>query len=164
MITETGRVLEVEGDWAWVVCRRQAECARCAEGRGCGGGVLGKLLGDRLHKVRAATGALAISPGDHVRIGLGEDAVLRAAAAVYLVPLLAALAGGVAVATAAGGGDLAAISGAAAGLFLGLGWARRYGRRLAADAALQPVILGLAEGAGCAARVASEDFARKAAP
>ena len=58
MITETGRVLQVEGEWALVACRRQVECARCAAGRGCGGGVLGKLLGDRLHHVRAATGAI----------------------------------------------------------------------------------------------------------
>ncbi len=150
MITETGRVLEVEGDWAWVACRRQVECARCAEGRGCGGGVLGKLLGDRLHKVRAATGSVAVEPGDQVVIGLGEDAVMRAAAAVYLVPLLLALAGGVAVATLAGGGDLAALAGAVGGLVLGLGWARGYSRRHAADTSLQPVILRLTDGAGCA--------------
>lgn len=150
MITETGRVLEVADGWAWVACRRQVECARCAEGRGCGGGVLGKLLGDRLHKVRAATGSVAVAPGDQVLIGLGEDAVLRAAAAVYLVPLLLALAGGVAAVTLAGGGDLAALLGAVAGLALGLGWARGYSRRHAADAALQPVILRLTDGAGCA--------------
>ncbi len=156
MIIETGRVLEVDGDWAWVACQRQVECPRCAEGRGCGGGVLGKLLGDRLHKVRAAVGAVAVQPGDQVQIGLGEDAVLRAAAAVYLVPLVAALVSGAAAAAMTGGGDLVAIAGAAAGLFLGLGWARRYGRRLAADAASQPVILGLAAGEGCAGRAPAQ--------
>jgi sigma-E factor negative regulatory protein RseC len=152
LITEIGRVLEVEGDWAWVACRRQVECARCAEGRGCGGGVLGRLLGDRLHKVRAATGAVAVQPGDQVLIGLGEDAVLRAAAAVYLVPLLLALAGGVAATSLTGGGDPAGIAGAVAGLALGLGWARGYSRRNAANASLQPVILRHTEGAGCGSR------------
>ncbi len=149
MITEAGRVLEVEGDWAWVACRRQVECQRCAEGRGCGGGIIGRMLGDRLHKVRAATGAVEVAPGDQVLIGLGEDAVLRAAAAVYLVPLLAALAGGIAASGLAGGGDLAAVLGAAAGLLLGLGWARGYSRRHAADATFQPVILRRTDGAGC---------------
>lgn len=152
MITETGRVLAVEGEWAWVACRRQVECARCAEGRGCGGGVLGKLLGDRLHKVRAATGSVAVAPGDQVLIGLGEDAVLRAAAAVYLLPLVLALAGGVAVVTVMGGGDLAALLGAVAGLVAGLAWARGYSRRHATDTALQPVVLRLADGAGCAGK------------
>lgn len=150
MITETGRVLEIEGEWAWVACRRQVECARCAEGRGCGGGVLARLLGDRLHKVRAATGSVAVVPGDLVVIGLGEDVVMRAAAAVYLVPLLLALAGGAAAAALTGGGDPAAILGAAAGLILGLRWARGYGQRNAANAALQPVILRRTDGTGCA--------------
>jgi sigma-E factor negative regulatory protein RseC len=150
LITETGRVLEVDGDWAWVVCRRQVECQRCAEGRGCGGGIIGRMLGDRLHKVRAATGAVEVTPGDQVLIGLGEDAVLRAAAAVYLVPLLAALAGGVLATGLAGGGDLAAVLGAAAGLLLGLGWARGYSRRHGADTTFQPVILRRTDGTGCA--------------
>lgn len=149
MITETGRVLEVEGDWAWVACRRQVECARCAEGRGCGGGVLGRLLGDRLHKVRAATGSVAVSPGDQVLIGLGEDVVMRAAAVVYLVPLLAALAGALAAWRLGGGGDLAAVIGAGTGFVLGLGWARRYSRRHAGNASFQPVILRHTDGAGC---------------
>jgi sigma-E factor negative regulatory protein RseC len=149
LITETGRVLEVDGAWAWVACRRQAECARCAEGRGCGGGILGRMLGDRLHKVRAATGAVAVRPGDQVLIGLGEDVVLRAAAAVYLLPLLLALGGAVAAAGLTGGGDPAAIAGAAGGLVLGLGWARGYSRRHGADASLQPVILRRTDGAGC---------------
>jgi sigma-E factor negative regulatory protein RseC len=149
LITETGRVLEVDGRWAWVACRRQAECARCAEGRGCGGGILGRMLGDRLHKVRAATGAVTVRPGDQVLIGLGEEVVLRAAAAVYLLPLLLALGGAVAAAALTGAGDPAAIAGAAGGLVLGLAWARGYSRRHGADASLQPVILRRTDGAGC---------------
>jgi sigma-E factor negative regulatory protein RseC len=150
LITETGRVLEVEGDWAWVACRRQVECARCAEGRGCGGGVLSRLLGDRLHKIRAATGSVDVSPGDLVLIGLGEDVVLRAAAIVYLVPLLLALAGAAAATVLTGGGDFAALAGAALGLVLGLRWARAYGHRKEADSALHPVILRRTDGSGCA--------------
>lgn len=142
-------MLEVDGSWAWVACRRQVECARCAEGRGCGGGVLGRLLGDRLHKVRAATGEIEVRPGDQVLIGLAEDVVMRAAAVVYLLPLLAALAGAVAFSSLAGGGDLAGFLGAAAGFLLGLGWARAYSRRHDRTAAFQPVILRRTDGAGC---------------
>lgn len=152
MITETGRVLEVKGAWAWVACRRQVECQRCADGRGCGGGVLGRLLGDRLHRVRAATGSVEVAPGDQVLIGLEEDAVMRAAAVVYLVPLLAALAGGALAVSLAGGGDLVAIAGAVAGLMLGVRWARVYSRRHEADALFQPVILKRTEDGRCAAQ------------
>jgi len=150
MITETGRVIGVEGEWAWVACKRQVECARCAEGRGCGGGVLGRLLGDRLHEVRVAKGSVTVAPGDRVLIGLGEDAVMRAAAAVYLLPLVTALGGGVAASALGGGGELPAILGAAAGLVAGLAWARGYSRRHADGSALQPVILRRTEEAGCA--------------
>ena len=149
MITETGHVVEVDGDWAWVACRRQVECARCAEGRGCGGGVLGRLLGDRLHKVRAATGSVEVQPGDQVLIGLAEDAVLRAAAAVYLVPLLLALVFGAMAATLIGG-ELVVIAAAVAGFLLGLRWARGYGRRRSAETAWQPVILRRTDRTGCA--------------
>jgi sigma-E factor negative regulatory protein RseC len=149
LITETGRVLEVEGDWAWVACRRQVECARCAEGRGCGGGVLGRLLGDRLHKVRAATGSVAVAAGDQVLIGLGEDVVMRAAAVVYLVPLLLALAGALAAWQVwwrrRPRGRARRGSGFRAGAALGPAlqpWPRR--RR-----AFQPVILRRADGSGC---------------
>jgi sigma-E factor negative regulatory protein RseC len=154
LITETGRVVEVDGGWAWVACRRQVECARCAEGRGCGGGVLGRLLGDRLHKVRAATGSVEVRPGDQVLIGLAEDAVLRAAAAVYLVPLLLALAFGAMAASLIGGGELVVIVAAVVGFLLGLRWARGYGRRRSAETAWQPVILRRTDGTGCAGRAA----------
>lgn len=140
MITETGHVLETDGGHAWVACRRQLECARCAEGKGCGGGVIGKMLGDRLHRVRAATGGLAVSPGDRVLIGLDEDAVMRAAFVVYLVPLVGAIGAG-ALAWGLLDSDLTAALGAVAGLVAGLAWARGYSRRHEHDARFQPVIL-----------------------
>lgn len=149
MITETGRVLEVDGEWAWIACRRQVECARCAEGRGCGGGVLGKLLGDRLHRVRATTGKVQVATGDLVTIGLAEHAILQAAAVVYLAPLLAALAGGAIAVALTDGGDLPAIAGAIVGLLGGLAWARHFSRRHEADADFQPVVLRRNEGSGC---------------
>lgn len=140
MITETGQVVDLGAGHAWIACRRQVECARCAEGKGCGGGLIGRMLGDRLHRVRAVTGGLSLAPGDRVLIGLDEEAVMRAAFVVYLVPLLAAVAaGGLAWGTL--GGDAAAAAGALAGLAGGLAWARGYSRRHEADPRFQPVVL-----------------------
>ena len=112
--------------------------------------MLGRLLGDRLHKVRAATGSVEVEPGDQVLIGLAEDAVLRAAAAVYLVPLLLALAFGALAASLLGGGEWVVIAAAVAGFLLGLRWARGYGHRRSAETAWQPVILRRTDGTGCA--------------
>lgn len=148
MITETGHVLEVEAGHAWVACRRQVECARCARGEGCGGGIIGKMLGDRLHRVRAATGGLSVAPGDRVRIGLDEDAVMRAAFVVYLVPLAAAVVAA-ALAWNLVGGDASAALGAVAGLGGGLVWARRYSRRHEHDPRFQPMVLERVAGDPC---------------
>lgn len=87
MIVEAGRVAQLQDDFAWVVCAAQANCTRCAEGRGCGGGLLGRLLGDRLHRVRALRGELALCEGDQVEIGLDEAAILKGALWIYGTPL-----------------------------------------------------------------------------
>lgn len=146
MITETATVLEVHADHALVRCHRQADCQRCAEGRGCGGGVMSRLLGERLHAVRAATDGLDLRPGDEVRIGLEEQGLVQASAAVYLLPLLAALAAAAAASRWVGEGDAVAVLGAAAGFATGLAWARRFGRRRRADGRFRPRVLGAASG------------------
>jgi positive regulator of sigma E activity len=64
--------------------------------------------------------------------------------------LLAALAGAVALGLVLPGGEPGALAGAALGLLFGLRWARTYGERHGADATLQPVVLGLSDGDGCA--------------
>jgi len=140
LITETGHVVELDHGHAWIACRRQVECARCAEGKGCGGGLIGRMLGDRLHRVRAVNGGLALAPGDRVMIGLDEDAVMRAAFVVYLAPLVAAVGAG-ALGWATLGGDAWAAAGALAGFGAGLAWARSYSRRHEADPRFQPVVL-----------------------
>lgn len=104
--------------------------------------MLGRLLGDRLHRVRVITGGHALAPGEQVLIGLREDAVLRAALAVYLVPLVAALAGGIVGSVLRPASDAAAILAAAVGLVAGLAWARGYGRRHASDPRFQPTVIG----------------------
>lgn len=141
MIVERATVLEVEGDSVLVRCHRQAACQRCAEGQGCGGGLMSRLLGDRLQSVRLPTAGVPLAPGDEVSIGLEEQGLVLAAAAVYLLPLLCALAGAAGVAVGVGGGDAATLAGAAAGFGAGVAWARRYGRRHAGDGRFRPRLL-----------------------
>jgi len=152
MITEPGTVTRVTGEFAWVRCEAQQACQRCAEGRGCGGGLLGRLLGDRLRLVRVARGDLDLRAGDGVVIGLGETALVRSAVVMYLVPLITLFVGAAVMHRLTGGTDLWAIAGGVAGLFAGLAYARRFGLRHGADPRYQPRVLGrLAEGAevGC---------------
>lgn len=139
MIEEQAEVTAVEGSHAWVACRAQQGCARCAAGNGCGGGLLGRWLGDRLHRVRVVhAGGIAV--GDCVVIGLDERALLRLAAAVYGIPL-AALIGGAVAAEALYGTDSAALAGAAAGLAGGFAWVRAFSRKMSANRRFQPAVL-----------------------
>jgi sigma-E factor negative regulatory protein RseC len=141
LITEPATVLEVRGDTALVRCHSQAACQRCAEGRGCGGGALSRLLGERLHVVEAATGGLDLRPGDEVTVGLEPRGFLHASAAVYFLPLVTAL-GGALIGTAwFGAGDAVALAGAVAGLAAGLAWARGFGRRRSGDGRFRPRVI-----------------------
>src|SRR5690606_6291282 len=119
-------------------CRAQQDCARCAAGEGCGGGILGRWLGDRLHRVRVAHDG-ASRPGDCVVIAVSERALFLAAAIVYGVPLAAALAGAI-VGRWAGGGDGAAFAGLLVGLAAGFLWVRAFSRKIPVQRWFQPAI------------------------
>jgi sigma-E factor negative regulatory protein RseC len=141
LITETATVLDVSGGIALVRCHSQAHCRRCAEGRGCGGGAMSRLLGERLHAVQVATDGLPVEPGDEVTLGLEPRGLVLASAAVYLVPLLGAVAGALVAAEWLGRGDPVAVAAATLGFTGGLLWARRFGRRHRNDGRFRPRIL-----------------------
>jgi sigma-E factor negative regulatory protein RseC len=139
VIEEQAEVTEVDGDTAWVACRAQQECARCAAGNGCGGGVLGRWLGDRLHRVRVTHDG-SIRVGQCVVIGVDERVVLHAAAVVYGVPLLA-LVGGALVGETVSGSDAGAIAGLIVGLAAGFLWVRSFSRKIPVQRWFQPAVL-----------------------
>lgn len=146
MIIQRGRVLRIEGPYVWVACESQQACELCAAGRGCGGGLLGRVLGTRLLEVRAVSGHGEVAAGDSVEIGLEESAVLRGAIITYVLPLLAVLVG-VVVGWSIGppASDGWQLLGVAVGLAVGLTAVRRMSRRVASDRRYQPVVLGRTE-------------------
>lgn len=146
MITEPATVVRVGDDAVWVRCEAQQDCRRCAEGRGCGGGILGRLLGDRLRLVRAGRSGMDLRVGDGVVIALAESALLRASFVMYLAPLLAMIAGAMLFRWLAGTGDLWAIGGGVSGLVVGLWHARRFGRLHRSDSRYHPSVIGRLDG------------------
>lgn len=149
MIRQSGTVRASLGDEVDVVCDSLAACARCARGEGCGGGLLGALLGARLHNVRVVATGEVPGPGTRVWVGLDEAAVLRAAALAYLPPLAGFLGLG-ALASGLGSAEVVVAAAALAGLVLGLTWARHAARKAAADPRLHPVLVGPCEESGAA--------------
>ncbi len=142
MIIESGTIVRVSGRQAWVRCDAQTGCRRCAEGRGCGGGFMGRLLGDRLRLVRAAIVDTVPEVGDRVLLSLSETALLQASLIMYLGPIVAMLVGAVSVSIIAGPGEAGIILGGIGGFLSGILNARRYGARHDRDGRFQPVLLG----------------------
>jgi len=140
MIEETGRVVEIEGDFAWIESERRSSCGGCTAHEGCGTGVIARAFGKRMVTLKVLN-RIDARVGDGVVIGISETGLVRGAFAVYALPLLALFAGALCARWLAGGSEPATIAGGAGGLVAGLAWLLRFSRRTRTDAAYQPVIL-----------------------
>lgn len=144
MIEESAQVVAVEGDFVWVETQRQGTCGSCAASKGCGTATLAKVLGTRRTRVRALNGNGA-QVGDRVVVGIEEAALVRGSLAVYAVPLLALLAGGVVGSLLSARllleGEGLSLALGVLGLVAGLGWLKGFSRRIRSDARYQPVVL-----------------------
>ena len=138
MIYERGRVTRRSGSYAFVSSEGQRSCARCAEGRGCGGGLMAQILGKRLYEVRAQTADRTIEAGDEVLLGIHGSALLRLSALVYLVPILCLTAGAwVGALSGEIGSVIVAIAGFAGGLLV----VRAVSRYLGGNPSWEPVVI-----------------------
>jgi len=121
-----GRVLSLsngaDGARAIVSVEVAAACPRCAAGKGCGAGLITGAGRDRQVEAKIRPG-LAVAENDLVEIALAPDNLLRAAAIVYGLPMLGAVAAA-AIAYAFSLGDAAAALAALAGLACGLAVSR----------------------------------------
>ncbi len=140
MIEEPGRVVALEDGAVWVQTLRKSTCSSCSANAGCGQGLLDKLaINTSRGNVRALTD-LQLAVGDEVVIGVREDLLLRSAVQVYLLPLLALLAGGFIGQRLGLGEPLSILLGLAALLSAGL-LVRWRSLRVADDPRLQPVVV-----------------------
>jgi sigma-E factor negative regulatory protein RseC len=164
MMTETARVIATEGDYAWVETQRKTTCGSCAVQKGCGTSVLARVLGNRTSRIRVIN-TIGASTGEMVVIGVEDGMLVRMSFAVYAMPLILLLLGGV------GSGMLAealqweslegaTVVGGVLGLALGFLWLRRYTRSIARDARHQPSLVGYAEAPRYGHTVAVEDIRR----
>ncbi|MBT8090884.1 MAG: SoxR reducing system RseC family protein [Gammaproteobacteria bacterium] len=117
-----GRVIAVRdfepAPYALVEVDASVSCARCAEGKGCGAGLLGRTSGSRRVDALVATG-LTVREGDEVRIELAPSNLLQASMIVYGLPLAGAILGA-GFAYIAGIGELNAAMAALGGILAGL--------------------------------------------
>lgn len=137
-----GRIVSIDSDDAHsVVVEVEATvaCKRCAEGKGCGAGLLGGPAKSR--QVSAVlTAGLRVQNGDQVSLDLAPRNLLQAAIIVYGYPLSAALIAAL-LAVSVGLGDLAAAVSAVLGVFAGVLLARLRLRDKSCLKNLTPVVI-----------------------
>ena len=143
LLEEEAVVDALDGDFVWVRTTRTSACGGCSARGGCGSGILAEVLGRRAPRVRALNRAGA-GLGDRVLVAVTPGAFLRSSLAMYLVPLLGLLGGGMAGTLIAGNvgmpdADGWAIAGGIAGAVLAMVWVRAFARRVADDPRYQPV-------------------------
>jgi sigma-E factor negative regulatory protein RseC len=120
-----GRIIAIDGhDAGNVVVEVEATvvCQRCADGKGCGAGLLGGAPKDRQVNAVVIDG-LQVRRGDQVSLDLSPRNLLHAAATVYGLPLLVAVVAAL-IAFGLGLGDLVAALFTLLGVVVGLLLAR----------------------------------------
>ena len=88
MIEEIATVIGVEADGVLVKTQAKTTCGACQQQDSCTSGVVAKALTPKEPRLFIPT-AVAVLPGQQVRIGLHETALTQAALRVYLVPIVA---------------------------------------------------------------------------
>lgn len=118
MITETGKVVAVTDEHAWVQTIRASACQSCSARNGCGQKVLASATGGRANQVRVFN-AVGAQVGEEVTLGIDENALLSASLLVYAVPLLLMVLASMIGHQLSAGNDIAAMLGAFMGLAAG---------------------------------------------
>ena len=142
MIEETAKIVELEGEFAWVETQRQSACGACAVNKGCGTATIAKVLGKKRTRIRAIN-RLNAKLGDEVIIGIQEQALVRGSIAVYAVPLVLLLIGGMFGEWLGQGSDSEwlAIFFGLLGLGAGFLWLAHFSRKARTSSSYQPEIL-----------------------
>lgn len=143
MIEETGVVVELDGDHAWVESERRSSCGSCSA-KGCGTGALSKILGAKKQRMRVQN-PINAEVGDAVTLGIEEGALLAGSVMVYIVPLILMLAGGLLGEALAPQWEVSAESASLIfgllGLVAGFFWLRAFNRRASSNPRYTAVIL-----------------------
>lgn len=144
MIYETGRIVAIEGDQAWVETRQNSACGACVAKSACGQGLLNSLFSGKRHYIRVdlSRAEKTVKLHDEVELAIAENVMLKGSFRVYLLPLATMIAAaiGAQYLWPAMEEDLAAIVGALVGFASGLLLVRLHSNRHVNDPAYQPVL------------------------
>lgn len=95
MNCESGRVVAIEADKAWVETIQNSTCTTCSAKSGCGQRLLNSVFKGKRHLVEVSLKNFpeTVSLHDEVELTVDDNVLLRGAFWVYLVPLICIIAG-----------------------------------------------------------------------
>jgi sigma-E factor negative regulatory protein RseC len=145
MLEEQATVVAIENQTVWVEVQRQSVCGQCAANKGCGTGVLQKVLGNKRNIFRVI-GELPVEVGDNVIIGVNENALVKGSLIIYAVPIIfmivcALLGETIAVQSRSINSDHMSMAGALIGLAVSILGLRFYNRKISKNTNYQAVLL-----------------------
>jgi len=88
MIEQQAKVIAINDDSVLLETERQSTCSKCSMNKGCGTGLLAKHVGQRFAQLEV-TRTTDVRLGEQVRLAIPEEALLRGAFSMYIIPLLA---------------------------------------------------------------------------
>lgn len=88
MIEEVGVVVDVKGSKVIVETRIKSTCGSCQSQSNCGTGTIARALTPRPETITFES-ELALAIGNKVRIGIPEEALLKASLWLYITPIVA---------------------------------------------------------------------------
>jgi sigma-E factor negative regulatory protein RseC len=95
MIEETALVVDMDDQYAWVEASSQSTCSHCSAQQGCGTASLQKWFKRKPNRLKVLN-TQKLQTGDQVIIGIPEQALVMGSFLLYILPLLALLAGALA--------------------------------------------------------------------
>ena len=121
---------------------RQNACGLCGQTRGCGNSIWGKLFAHQSNAFKAQN-RINAKVGDSVIVGINEQALLKSAVLLYIMPLVTLFIGAILMQQIFKTNAYAML-GALLGLVLGLLWVKGHTMSSRYFKLQQPVILRLA--------------------
>lgn len=87
MIEETGIVVALEGEHAWLETQAKSACGHCSVGKSCGTSLLARWFGSKRNSIQVVN-HLGLQQGDTAVIGVSNELLIKSAFMVYMLPLI----------------------------------------------------------------------------
>ena len=140
MIEDTARVVAVDDHYAWVTTLSETGCQSCSVKGGCGQNILQLKARQRSGQLRV-TNTMDVSIGDTVLVGIAENALLKASAMTYLIPLILMILCAGLVSSSPFSSDANTALAGASGLIFGLFIVKIISYKLSCNPAYHPQLL-----------------------